>query len=968
MNKIFRIAKKEFGTFFSSPTAFIFMGAFLATNLFVFFWVETFFATNITEIRPLFKWMPILLIFLASAITMRLWAEENRAGTLELLLTSPTRPYEMVLGKFLGCLGLVLVSLLLTLPLPCTISFMGPLDWGPVWGGYLASICLAAAYISIGLYVSVKSENQIVSLIGTALICSFFYLLGSDLLTALFGTKGGELLKLLGSGSRFESITRGIIDFRDLYYYLAIVGVFLSLNILGLEKIRWAGNPSNNNHLRWRLLTWLCVANLLVANLWLSPITLLRADVTQGNIYSLSPATKNYLKQLKEPLLIRGYFSAKTHPLLSPLVPQLQDLLKEYGIAGGKQVTLEFTDPLENPDLEQEAGQKYGIRPVPFQTTDKYQASVTNSYFDILIQYGDQFETLGFRELIEVKVMGDNDLKVELRNPEYDITRAIRKTLFSYQGKGNLFSEINKPIHFTGYFSPLEQLPEQLVELKKELNKLLSDFKQHGGDQFSFSEMDPDANGGQLASELQQKFGFRPMSASLFDQRTFWFYMMLQSGEQAVEIALPQELDGEGLKRSMEAALKRFATGFSKNVALHTQPLTQGMPQYGIPPQGKQFSILRDILNQEHVVTDTDLKSGKVPADADILILASPENLDDKQLFGVDQFLMQGGTIILASSPYDIEMGRQLGLKSLDSGLGEWLAHHGITLKDKLILDSQNSPFPIPSQRNVGGFTIQETKMIDYPFFVDIRKDGMDEATGILSGIQQVTLNWSSPITIDEAKKGERTVTTLLRSSPDSWLTSDLNLQPDFTLFPQIGFAKTEGVGRQTIGILMEGSFRSYFAGKKSPLLVPDDKEKQQDEAPANQDAQTEEPQIIDKIIEKSPESSRLFCFASNSFLADAIVSLGSGVRRTGYLEPVQLIANSVDWALEERSLLEIRGRSHFSRPLAPLSKDGQLFFEYLNYGLALIGLFIVWCIQLILRRRARSKERIIIQQLSRRV
>ena len=248
MKTILRIAKKEFDAFFSSPIAIIFIGVFLAMTLFIFFWVETFFAGNITEVRPLFKWMPILLIFLTAAVTMRLWAEERRAGTLEFLLTSPVSPWALVFGKFLACLALVGISLLLTLPLPITVSFMGPLDWGPVLGGYVATLFLAAAYIAVGLFVSGKSENQIVSLIATVLVCSFFYLLGSETLIGFFGNRGSEILQLLGSGSRFNSITRGVIDLRDLYYYLSIMGIFLCLNIYGLEKIRWANNPSNSRH------------------------------------------------------------------------------------------------------------------------------------------------------------------------------------------------------------------------------------------------------------------------------------------------------------------------------------------------------------------------------------------------------------------------------------------------------------------------------------------------------------------------------------------------------------------------------------------------------------------------------------------------------------------------------------------------------------------------------------------------
>ena len=172
MGEINRVARRELAAFFGSPVAYIFIGAFLAVCLFVFFWVDAFFSRNIADARPLFEWMPILLIFLCAALSMRLWSEERRAGTLESLMTLPVATYKLVLGKFLAALGLVSVALALTLPLPITVSLLGPLDWGPVLGAYLATLLLAAAYLSIGLFVSARTDNPIVALIGTTLLCA----------------------------------------------------------------------------------------------------------------------------------------------------------------------------------------------------------------------------------------------------------------------------------------------------------------------------------------------------------------------------------------------------------------------------------------------------------------------------------------------------------------------------------------------------------------------------------------------------------------------------------------------------------------------------------------------------------------------------------------------------------------------------------------------------------------------------
>ncbi len=957
MKIIFRIAKKEFDAFFSSPIAIIFIGVFLAATLFIFFWVETFFAGNIAEVRPLFKWMPILLIFLTAAVTMRLWAEERRAGTLEFLLTSPVSPWALVLGKFLACLGLVGVSLVLTLPLPLTVSFMGPLDWGPVFGGYLATLFLAAAYIAVGLYVSGKSENQIVSLIATVLVCSLFYLLGSDTLSAFFGNRGSELLQLLGSGSRFNSITRGVIDLRDLYYYLSIMGIFLSLNIYGLEKIRWADNPANGHHRRWQLACGLIIANFFAANFWLAGIGVLRADMTHGNIYSISEATRSYLSQLKEPLLIRGYFSAQTHPLLAPLVPRIRDLMQEFAVAGGGKVRVEFIDPLEHPELEQEAGQKYGIRPVPFQTASKYQAAVTNSYFDLLVQYGDKFEVLGFRDLIEIKAAGEENIDVDLRNPEYDITRAIKKVLYSYQGGGDLFAGIGKPVEFTGYMSPDQKLPEELVGLKKELLTILADMEKEGGKLFTSRLLDPDAEGGSLAGKISKEYGFRPMAASLFDQRSFWYYMTLVSGDRVVEIPLPEDLAKESLKRAIEAGLKRFSAGFGKTVALQAPKVTPPMPQFGVPGRGMPFEVLKEVLGKEHTITPTDLASGNTPDDADLLMVVAPEATTEKQLFAIDQFLMRGGTVMIATSPFAIGLDRDLAVTKKPSGLEEWLGFMGIKIGEEMVLDPQNSAFPVPVQRQVAGFSVQETRLVNYPYFVDIRSGGMNQDSGLTAGLNQLTMNWASPINVDAEKNKERKVIRLLESSEKSWASAETKVQPNFKAHGELGFAVGENQGKRLLGVAVEGQFASYFTGRPSPLLTSPEEQAKESAPPApGKPPEEKKGPVITRQLDKSSESARIILFSSSTFCSDTVIGIGSSVMRTTYLAPVQLIANAVDWSLEDRGLLAIRGRSHFSRPLIPMTRDMQLLFEYMNYVLALVGLVLVF----FLRKRAvkSSKKR----------
>jgi ABC-2 type transport system permease protein len=162
----------------------------------------------------------------------------------------------------------------------------------------------------------------------------------------------------------------------------------------------------------------------------------------------------------------------------------------------------------------------------------------------------------------------------------------------------------------------------------------------------------------------------------------------------------------------------------------------------------------------------------------------------------------------------------------------------------------------------------------------------------------------------------------------------------------------------------LEGSFSSYFTGKPSPLTG---------EPPAETDTEGEiknsdEQQVILRQIDKSPGSSRLIVFGSNSFLSDEVISINSSVRRSNSLEPLQVLANTVNWSLEDRGLLTLRGRSHFSRPLIPLSRDQQMFWEYLNYGLVLAGLLLVWIMKGFVRKRVERRRMAILQQSSGRI
>ena len=643
-----RIASKEFTLFFASPVAYLFLAVFSALTLFAFFWGEAFFSRNISDARPLFEWMPVFLIFLACALSMRMWSEERRSGTLEYVLTQPVPVWKFVIGKFLSCTTLLAIALLMTLPLPITVALIGNLDWGPVIAGYFAAFLLGSVYLSAGLFVSARSDNQIVSLILSIILCGSLYLIGSPVITKFFGNDIGEWLHLLGTGSRFEAITRGVIDLRDIYYYISVIALFLTLNVYSLERERWAVLGNRRYHNAWRTFTALLIANVLGVNLWLGQISLLRIDATEGNIYSISDATRGYLHELKEPLLIRGYFSSKTHSLLAPLVPQIRDLMREYEVAGNGQVRIEFIDPITNPEMEDEANQKYGINAVPFQISNRYQTALVNSYFNVLIEYGDEYQTLGFNDLIEVKAGNETDILVQLRNPEYDITRAIKKNVESYQAGGDLFDTVQDELIFTAYISQGQNLPPQLVSLKnlieKELEKTASTAQGH----FKIEFKNPDANDGEIALQIKEDYGFKPMATNLLDSNRFFFYMTLSQGKQVVQIPLG-DMKIASFRHNLKSAIKRFTRGFTKTLALFVPKPDSQLARYGVDKGN--FTELETFLGQNHRVYREDLSDGHVNPEADILVLAAPKELERKQLFAVDQFLMRGAPLLLLHRP-----------------------------------------------------------------------------------------------------------------------------------------------------------------------------------------------------------------------------------------------------------------------------------------------------------------------------
>lgn len=247
------IAKKDFKAYFSSPIAYIVMAVFSFIMGYMFFSILNIYVMqsaqfeqfrmgkgpSLTEnlIRPIWGNMNVVLLFIIPFITMRLFAEEKRNHTIELLFTAPVRLSEIVFGKFLSALGFVTVLLLLTLPYPLTLSIATKPDWGVIWMCYLGTVLMAGVYVSVGTLCSSLTENQIIAGALTFGAVLFFWIIKWAAYNA--GATWGEILGYLSIIDHFEDFSRGVFSTKDFVFYLSAVGMWLFLAYKALESYTW---------------------------------------------------------------------------------------------------------------------------------------------------------------------------------------------------------------------------------------------------------------------------------------------------------------------------------------------------------------------------------------------------------------------------------------------------------------------------------------------------------------------------------------------------------------------------------------------------------------------------------------------------------------------------------------------------------------------------------------------------------
>ena len=231
------IFKRELSAYFNSPIAYIFIIVFLVLNAGLY--MTPFFLQGQADMRGFFMNLPLFMIFFIPAISMRLWAEDKRSGTFELLMTLPLRAGEVMTGKYLAALLFYLVALAGTLPIPIMLSLLGNPDGGAIFSGYFAAFLLGGLFLSVGIFVSGLVRDQITAFILAVIFCAFFFFAGQDFIAATIdgwlGGFGSFLQSAFGLLPHYESMQRGVLLLGDVAWFLSLTGVFLILNAYWLE-------------------------------------------------------------------------------------------------------------------------------------------------------------------------------------------------------------------------------------------------------------------------------------------------------------------------------------------------------------------------------------------------------------------------------------------------------------------------------------------------------------------------------------------------------------------------------------------------------------------------------------------------------------------------------------------------------------------------------------------------------------
>ena len=439
MKNILTIIRRDLGYYFTSPIGYIFMIVYVLMS--VGLYTTSFFVYPTADMRPYFMNLPILLCVFIPAVTMRVWAEERKENTWELLLTFPMKSRELVLGKFFAALGFYALTLAATFTIPLMLSVLGNPDNGSMFGGYFGALLMGAFFLSMGIFFSGFFKDQIVAFVVTLLVCFGVFLLGMEFIAAyLDGVKAGlgsALSTLVGVTDHYNAFTRGVVEVGDLLYFLAWTAIFLMLNIMYIE-----GRSRPKARLTFGVAVTMCMVIGLLFNWLITGQSIARWDATEDKIYTVSEASTEILGGLDAPVQIKVYITPKDKmPTgMTKLEQDIVDKLEELRMTGSGRVQYsvvhleaanalaDMNKPFDQPKPEEEQTEEKaietrmldkGVEPFPVQAMSNDQVTSQLVYSSIGVGYKDK------KEEIVPRIMPENLIELEYKvvSTIYKLTR-----------------------------------------------------------------------------------------------------------------------------------------------------------------------------------------------------------------------------------------------------------------------------------------------------------------------------------------------------------------------------------------------------------------------------------------------------------------------------------------------------------------------------------------------------------------
>lgn len=437
MRNTLSILRRDLGTYFTSPIGYIFIMVFVTMS--VGLYVTSFFLFPVADMRPYFENLPLLLCVFIPAVTMRIWAEERKENTWEMLLTFPMQAWELTIGKFLAALTFYAITLIATFTVPMMLFSLGNPDGGVIVSGYFGTLLLGACFLALGILFSGFFKDQIVAFVITLLSCFLFFLLGTDFIASYIDSRmagvGSMLADLFGIFTHYQPLVRGVIDLSDVLFFVIWTALFLTLNIIFID-----GRNRPRAKMMFAVIAAICLAIGMLFNYLMAGNSIKRFDMTEDKIYTVSPSSKAILQEATSEIEVKLYITPrdKMPTAMRNMERDITDKLEELRLASGGKLNYatvyleaanaittgrDFNAPDDEDDNEEEAIEKRmldkGVEPFNVQAMSEDQVTSQLVYSSIGVGYEAKVEEI----IPQIMPNSLPDLEYQLVNTIYKLTR-----------------------------------------------------------------------------------------------------------------------------------------------------------------------------------------------------------------------------------------------------------------------------------------------------------------------------------------------------------------------------------------------------------------------------------------------------------------------------------------------------------------------------------------------------------------